>query len=291
MPPATPGPGLPVEPARSAAEQVARLRQHARDDVHPVPERRLQRLRLLLGGPPVLGLHRARPLEAQQRQYRRRREDQLDRSEPVHDRAQAREVARGHLAQSQTARGEDVAVARAEGGEQAGSGVVHRGAGEADDEATRFGGQREEEQLAQPEGRGMRGVAVVPRRPGPVRTPARPRRRRSGSRPRRPGAPRPVPRDRSGPRRWPPASGRRGRRRARRGSRDRRPTWAPARGRRAAPRRTTRGPSPPPPPRRSASRRTGSGRGRRAYRHAGRPPPSASELGMVVGFSALADMP
>ena len=161
MPPATPAPGLPVEPARSAAEQVAWLRQHARDDVHPVPERRLQRLRLLLGGPPVLGLHRARPLEAQQRQYRRRREDQLDRSEPVHDRAQAREVARGHLAQGQAAGGEDVAVAGAEGGEQAGSGVVHRGAGEADDEASRFGGQGEEEQLAQPEGRGMRGVAVV----------------------------------------------------------------------------------------------------------------------------------
>ena len=70
MPPATPAPGSRSIRRAPPPSRSRGCGSDARDDVHPVAERGLQRLRLLLRGAPVLRLHGARPLEPQQRQDR-----------------------------------------------------------------------------------------------------------------------------------------------------------------------------------------------------------------------------
>ena len=77
------------------------------------------------------------------------------------DRGQAGEVTGRRLLESEAADAEDVALPRTERREHPRPGVVHGGAGDAHDDAARFGGEGQEEQLAHTEGRGMRRVAVV----------------------------------------------------------------------------------------------------------------------------------
>ncbi len=137
------------------------MRQHAGDDVDPLPERGLQRLRLLPRGTAVLRLDRARTLEPEQRQDGGGGEHHLDPPEPVDDGRQTGQVTGRHLLEGQAAGAQHVTLPRAQRRQQPRSGVVHGGAGEADDDAPRFGGQGQEEQLTEAEGRGMPGVPGV----------------------------------------------------------------------------------------------------------------------------------